>query len=90
MQAVLQEERQQGDGQDVVLHFDENVQRGARRVLERVAYRIADHRRLVSIRTLPAQIPVFDELLGVVPDAAKWVRNASTSAAPISAGWRTS
>ena len=71
MQAVLQEERQQGDGQDVVLHFDENVQRGARRVLERVAYRIADHRRSVGVRSLPAQISIFDELLGVVPGTAK-------------------
>ena len=70
MQAVLQEERQQGDGQDV-LHLDENVQRGARRVLERVAYRIADHRRSVGVRSLPAQISIFDELLGVVPGTAK-------------------
>jgi len=38
-----EEERQQGDGQDV-LHLDENVQRGASSVLERVAYRVADNR----------------------------------------------
>ena len=86
---MLQEERQQGDGQEV-LHLDENVQRGTRRVLERVAHRVANHRRLVGVRPLPAQVSVFDILLGVVPGAVKWVRSASTAAAPISVGWRTS
>ena len=37
--------------------LDEDVQRGAARVLERVADRVADHRRLVRVAALASQRP---------------------------------
>ena len=37
--------------------LDEDVQRGTARVLERVADRVADHRRLVRVAALASQRP---------------------------------
>mmetsp|Transcript_19170 Transcript_19170/g.49507 ORF Transcript_19170/g.49507 Transcript_19170/m.49507 type:complete len:265 (-) Transcript_19170:176-970(-) len=68
---------QRDDGHE--LHHD--VDRWARRVLERVAHRVAAHRRLMQVRALALRdglavdhdgdTPLLDVLLGVVPRATR-------------------
>ena len=54
----------------------EHVQRRTRRVLERIADRVADDRRLVRLGALAAVRAGLDVLLGVVPGAAAVVQEA--------------
>jgi hypothetical protein len=57
--------------------FDQDVQRGAGGVFERVAHSVADHRRLVRLRALAAdgarllRVASLQILLGVVPRATR-------------------
>ena len=50
--------------------LDDRVQRHRRRVLERIAHRIADHRRIMQRRALLLQFRLHD-LLRVIPRAAR-------------------
>src|SRR6266516_5639286 len=54
---------------DRAQQLDEHVQRRPRRVFERVADGVADHRRLVGRTALPAVLARLDELFGIVPGA---------------------
>src|SRR6266571_2137405 len=62
----LDKERRQHQ-RDRAQQLDEHVQRRPRRVFERVADGVADHRRLVGRTALPAVLARLDELLGIVP-----------------------
>src|SRR5687767_12207764 len=66
---VLQEQRPEDDGDDRH-QLQEDVEAGARGVLEGIAHRVPDHRRAVRLGVLAAVIALLDELLGVVPRAA--------------------
>src|SRR5438034_11125200 len=70
---ALDKQRRQHE-RDRAQQLDEHVQRRPRRVFERVADGVADHRRLVGRTTLPAVLARLDELLGVVPGAAAVVQ----------------
>src|SRR2546426_6060145 len=63
---ALDKERRQHQ-RDSAQQLDEHVQRRPRRVFERVADGVADHRRLVGRTALPAVLARLDELLGIVP-----------------------
>src|SRR5690349_6535005 len=52
---------------DRAQQLDEHVQRRPRRVLERIAHRVAHHRRLVGRAPFAAVLARLNELLGVVP-----------------------
>src|SRR5690606_6420148 len=47
--------------------LEQDVERRSRCVLERVSHGVADHGRFVGVRSLPAEVPGFDVLLGIVP-----------------------
>ena len=47
--------------------LDKDIQRRARRILERIAHRVADDGRLVAVGALAAEVALLDHLLGVVP-----------------------
>ena len=51
--------------------FDEDVQRRAAGVLERVADGVANHCSLVVLRTFAAEVAFLDILLGIVPSTAR-------------------
>src|SRR5436190_1657308 len=65
---ALDKERRQHQ-RDRAQELDQHVQRRPRRVLERIAHRVADHGRLVGQTALPAVFTRLDEFLGVVPRA---------------------
>ena len=44
---------------------------GPRRILERIAHRIAHDRSLVAVGALAAEVSLLDHLLGVVPRTAR-------------------
>ena len=67
--AVLYEKRYEDERQNS-RQLDQDIQRRAGRVLQRIAYRIANHRRFVNIGALATEIASFDVLLRVVPGAA--------------------
>ena len=68
--AVVQEEGRE-DQRDDGHELEQNVERGAAGVLERVAHGVADNCCLVVARTLAAEVARLNELLGVVPRAAR-------------------
>ena len=69
---VLQVDDCRQDEQRHQVHdLDERVERGAGGVLEGVADRVADDRRLVGLGALAAVVAVLDVLLGVVPRPAR-------------------
>ena len=55
------------DDRDHAHQLDQDVQRRARRILERVAHRVAYDRSLVVVRSLAAEVALLDEFLRVVP-----------------------
>ena len=59
------------DDRDHAHQLDQDVQRRARRILERVAHRVADDRSLVVVRSLAAEVALLDEFLRVVPGSAR-------------------
>src|SRR3954465_5287019 len=63
------EQRSQHE-RDGAEQLDQHVQRRAGRVLERIANRVPDDRRLVGLGALAAVRTRLDVLLGVVPGAA--------------------
>ena len=68
---VMQADHRGQDQQaDQVHDLDQRVDGRAGGVLERVADGVADHGRLVGLRTLAALVAVLDVLLGVVPGTA--------------------
>jgi len=66
---VLYEERYEDERQNG-RQLDQNVQRRAGRVLQRIAYRIANYRSFVIIGALASEIAGFNVLPGIVPGAA--------------------
>ena len=67
--AVLYEERYEYQRQNG-RQLDQDVQRRARRVLERIANRVTNNCSFVVLGTFAAEIAGFDVLLGIVPGAA--------------------
>ncbi len=63
--------RRRDEHRHEVHHLDERVDRGTGGVLERVAHRVADDRRVVRRRALAPVRAVLDDLLRVVPRAAR-------------------
>ena len=59
------------DDRDHAHQLDQDVQRRARRILERVAHRVAYDRSLVVVRSLAAEVALLDEFLCVVPGSAR-------------------
>src|SRR6476469_6212580 len=73
---VASDEQRREHERDRAEQLDEHVQRRTRCVLERIADRVAHHRRLVCIRALAAVRTGLDVLLRVVPGAATVVQEA--------------
>ena len=48
-------------------HVDQDVHRGTRRVLERIAHGVAHHHRVMRLRALASVVSLLDVFLGVVP-----------------------
>lgn len=59
-----------GDNGHHAHQLDQDIQRGAGRILEGVAHRVADDGGLVAFRALAAHMALLNVLLGVVPRAA--------------------
>src|SRR5438105_2761705 len=68
--AVDRDDERDDQNRDDVGDLDHRVDRGAGRVLVRVADGVAGDRRGVGLRALAAVEAVLDQLLRVVPDAA--------------------
>src|SRR6266699_920073 len=65
---ALDKERRQHQ-RDRAQELDQHVQRRPRRVFERIADGVTDHRRLVGRAPLPPVLARLDEFFGVVPGA---------------------
>src|SRR5689334_4802219 len=65
--SLLSDEQRRHHERDGAEELDQHVEARPRGVLERVPDRVADDRRLVRLRPLPAVLPGLDELLRVVP-----------------------
>ena len=70
------EERDEDEG-DRREQLDENMYRGAGRVLARVSHRVTRHRGLMSFAVLPPELSCFDVLLGVIPGSTSVVKEES-------------
>ena len=59
-----------GDDSHHAHELDEDVERGAGCVFERIAYGVAHHGGAVHFRAFAAEVALFDIFLGVIPCAA--------------------